>query len=96
MNERDWTLYYLSYPKNYQNCKIYGEKCSSEHIQMTTIRFLDIVINDMILSEMQRNSFYSEMFVKMYMLEYKIETTVFIKFHRTGAVNVYTDVFIFS
>ena len=32
----------------------------------------------------------------MYRLEYKIETTVFIKFHKTGAVNVDTDVFIFA
>ena len=36
------------------------------------------------------------MFVKMYRLEYKIETTAFIKFHKTGAVNVQTDVFIFA
>ena len=35
---------------------------------------------------------YSEMFVKMYRLEYKIETTAFIKFHK----NVHTDVFIFA
>ena len=32
---------------------------------MTKIRFLDIVIDAMILSEMQRISFYPEMFVKM-------------------------------
>ena len=36
------------------------------------------------------------MFVKMYSLEYKIETTVFIKFHKTGAVKIYTNVFIFA
>ena len=40
--------------------------------------------------------FYSEMFVKIYWLEYKIETTVLIKFHKTGAVNVHTGVFIFA
>ena len=40
--------------------------------------------------------FYSEMFVKMYRLGYKIETTVFIKFHKTGAVNVHTDALIFA
>ena len=32
----------------------------------------------------------------MYRLEYKIETTVFIKFQKTGEVNVHTDVFIFA
>ena len=32
----------------------------------------------------------------MYRLKYKIEATVFIKFHKTGAVNVHTDVFIFA
>ena len=63
---------------------------------MTKIRLFDIVINAMILSEMQRNSFYSEMFVKMQRLEYKIETNVFIKFHKTGAVNIHTNVFIFA
>ena len=31
----------------------------------------------------------------MYKLEYKIETTIFIKFNKTGAMNVYTNVFIF-
>ena len=36
------------------------------------------------------------MFVKMYKLEYKIETTVFIKFHKTGAVNIHSNVFIFA
>ena len=36
------------------------------------------------------------MFVKMQRLEYKIETTVFIKFQKTGAVNIYTNVFIFA
>ena len=40
--------------------------------------------------------FYVEMFVKMHMLEYKIETTILISFHKTGAVNVHTDVFIFT
>ena len=34
------------------------------------------------------------MIVKMYRLEYKIETTVFIKFHKTGTVNIHTNVFI--
>ena len=63
---------------------------------MTKNRFLDTAINAMILSEMQQNSFYSEMFVKMYWLEYKIGTTLFIKFHKTGAVNVHTKVFIFA
>ena len=40
--------------------------------------------------------FYSEMFVKMYRLEYRIETPVFNKFHKTGEVNVHTGVFIFA
>ena len=57
MNERDWTLYQLSYRKNYQKCKIYGRKCSFKHIKMTKIRFFDIVINAFILLEMQRNYF---------------------------------------
>ena len=36
------------------------------------------------------------MFVKLYRLEYKIETTVFIKFRQTGAVNIDINVFIFA
>ena len=36
------------------------------------------------------------MLVKIYKLEYEIETTVFIKYNKTGAVNVHTEVFIFS
>ena len=32
----------------------------------------------------------------MYKLEYKIETTIFIKFSTTGAVNVHINVFIFA
>ena len=40
--------------------------------------------------------FYSEMFVKMYRLEYKIQTNFFVKFHKTGEVNVHTDVFVFA
>ena len=50
---------------------------------MTKIRFLDIAIDAMTLSEMQRNSF-------------KIETTIIIKFNNTGAVNVHTNAFIFA
>ena len=63
---------------------------------MTKIRFFDIVTNSILLSKMQRIFFYSEMFVKMHRLEYKIEITVFIKFHKTGAVNIHTNIFIFA
>ena len=64
---------------------------------MTKIRFLDIAIDDIILSEVQRNSFfYLKMLVKMYKLENKIETTTIIKFKKTGAVNVHSNAFIFA
>ena len=62
---------------------------------MTKIRFLHIVLNSMILSEIPILC-YLEMLVKMYKSEYEIETIVFIKFNKTGAVNVNTNIFIFA
>ena len=36
------------------------------------------------------------MLLKINKFEYKIETTVFIKFNKKGEVNVHTNVFIFA
>ena len=46
--------------------------------------------------QMQRNSFCLQTLAKIYKLEYETETTIFIKFNKTGAANVHTNVFIFA
>ena len=67
---------------------------------MTKIWFLGSVINDMILSEMQQNSFYLHIYLKMlakiYTLENEIKTTIIIEINKIGTVNVPTNVFIFA
>ena len=63
---------------------------------MTKIPFLDTHLMLWSCQKCNKILFYLEMLVKMYKLEHKIETTVSIKFNKTGAVDVHSNVFIFA